>query len=351
MFRRAIHLCAAPVVALGLIAACVGDEPSAGSTAPSDAADGSTTTDGSSSPATPDGSTGTDGGEPADAGPRCDPTKPFNAVERLKGISTADSETGVWVSADELTAYVAVSPASGSGSAIRKSTRASRDVDFGAATTATELAQVNDTSFVVTMPSLSADHLVLVTARDGVGSDDGIYVAQRTATSTPFSAPVRARSRASNVSFGDPFLAAHGEILMLGLDNGVNGFDITGAPRDTGMTYGDGGYVDYAVSPAVANVSDEVANDRRPVISSNLLTLVFASNRSPGSGTNTDLYISERAGPSGTFTSPARLNEPVSSDAADLPGSLSEDGCVLYFTSNRAGGFGEFDVYAARRPR
>ena len=64
-----------------------------------------------------------------------------------------------------------------------------------------------------------------------------------------------------------------------------------------------------------------------------------------------DLYITSRAGPQGEFPAPVRLAEPVSSEGVDLAGSLSADGCVLYFTSDRPGGFGMFDVYAAKKAR
>jgi len=43
------------------------------------------------------------------------------------------------------------------------------------------------------------------------------------------------------------------------------------------------------------------------------------------------------------------LGSPVNGPAWDSPGSLSADGLTLYFHSRRAGGFGEGDLYVARR--
>jgi hypothetical protein len=337
----------APTFAVGLWA-CVGDSPS-NLGAPQDgqgqdAATNPTGQDGSM-PGNDSGTPGTNDSGDADAGPRCDPTKPFNEVERLKGISTADDERDVWVSKDELTAYVAVTPAAGGASKILKSVRTAVGLDFSAPTAANELNTINMASTAI--PSLTADGLVLVYTQ--TSGTQGIYVSVRGSTTETFPAGVAPRSRANPFGLGDPFIAPAGESLLVARDNGVNGLDIDEAPRDVGGIYGDGGFVDYAVAPDVTNVNDDTADDRRPVFSADRLTLVFASNRAPGANANTDLYISERAGIGGTFTVSTRLAEPISSDASDRPGTISADGCLLYFTSARAGGFGVHDVYIAKR--
>ncbi|HVJ88414.1 MAG TPA: hypothetical protein VM580_01335, partial [Labilithrix sp.] len=180
---------------------------------------------------------------------------------------------------------------------------------------------------------------------------DGVYVSVRGATTEPFPAGVRAKARANDITSGDPFIAAGGESLVLARDNGANGYELDDAPRDIGGTYGDGGFIWYAPAPGVTNVNHETADERRPVYSADRLTLVFASNRPPGANSNTDLYIAQRAGTGGTFTSPLRMPEPVSSASSDLPGTVSSDGCLLYFTSDRPGGFGGHDVYIAKRPK
>lgn len=331
-----------------LIVACVGDDPAVVSGGPASTTDASTDSPNVDS-AVGDGSTSPDAdGGLVDAGPRCSIDKPFETVELLKGISGADDETGVWVSGDELTAYVAVTPAAGGGSSIKKATRASRLTDFSVPAVDPDLAAINS-GFVTTVPSLTSDRLVFFAARKNNTAADGIYVSVRASTAVAFPAPARAQSRDNPLSFGDPFIAPGGESLFMGRDNGVNSFELDEAPRDIGMTYGDGGFIDYAIAPGVVNVNDAVASDRRPVVDKGRLTLVFSSNRAPGSGTDSDLYIAKRAGVAGTFTSPLRIPEPVSSNAADLPGSFSDDGCALYFTSSRAGGFGGFDVYVALR--
>ncbi|MDF2692799.1 MAG: OmpA family protein [Labilithrix sp.] len=329
-------------LALGLWA-CVGDEPVVAGSG-NDASSDSPTSDGASS-TTEGGGSDAGIGDAADDGPRCDPAKAFNDVERLKGISTTDDERGVWVSADELTAYVAVTPAQGSDSRITKSTRASRNVDFSAPQDDPQLGVINAQGGI-TAPSLTADGLVLAYSRS-----DGVYISVRGAVTEAFPVGTRAKSRDNDITSGEAFLHSGGVSLLLARDNGANGYEIDEALRDVGMIYGDGGFLWYSVAPGVTNVNDDVADDRRPVYSSDRLTFVFASNRAPGANANTDLYIAQRAGTGGTFTSPTRMAEPISSTSSDLPGSLSEDGCVLYFTSDRAGGFGEHDVYVAKRPK
>jgi hypothetical protein len=152
---------------------------------------------------------------------------------------------------------------------------------------------------------------------------------------------------------GDSFITAGGEAIMLGRDTqSAASYDIIEAARDLDSTYGPAAdYVDYEVASAEANVSSDTASDRRPVMSSDRLMIVFASNRSPASGTNFDLYVASRLGTSGDFTPAVRLAEPVNSTGADMPGTISEDKCVVYFTSNRPGGYGDHDVYVARRAK
>jgi hypothetical protein len=350
MSRRLLVLAVATATAASAVAACVGDDPAPATT--NTPADASTSETGASADgAVPDGGGGGTDAQ-ADAGPRCDPSKPFASVQRLDGISTANDESGVWVSADELTAYVATAPLGSSSTTIMKSTRASRDAAFSAPVTAPELVNVNANVISVSSPSFTADGLVMAMARDAAGqASDGIFVSIRATTNDVFPVPTFARTRASNINvLGDAFLVPGGESLFMARVSATK-YDLEEAPRDVKMIYGDGGFVDYSVAPNVVNVNDTTADDRHPVVSKDLLTLVFASNRAPGAGENTDLYLSTRAGPAGVFTAPVRMSEPISSDAADSPGTLSDDGCALYFTSKRAGGFGGWDVYVALRAK
>ncbi|HLC66908.1 MAG TPA: hypothetical protein VJK52_04675, partial [Candidatus Nanoarchaeia archaeon] len=86
------------------------------------------------------------------------------------------------------------------------------------------------------------------------------------------------------------------------------------------------------------------AIDDRPVIANDGNTLYFHSN----SGGNWDIYYAIRSDSSSPFSAPQQLNE-VNSPAVELMGALSCDGRTIYFSSDRIGGMGSGDIYAATR--
>ena len=62
-----------------------------------------------------------------------------------------------------------------------------------------------------------------------------------------------------------------------------------------------------------------------------------------------DLYFSQLSGDE--WSVPEKLPAPINSDAKENHASISADGNTLYFTSNRKGGFGGFDIYVATKNR
>jgi Tol biopolymer transport system component len=46
-----------------------------------------------------------------------------------------------------------------------------------------------------------------------------------------------------------------------------------------------------------------------------------------------------------TFGEPTNLGPPVNSSSRDREPSISADGLTLYFTSNRSGGHGSYDIW------
>jgi len=96
------------------------------------------------------------------------------------------------------------------------------------------------------------------------------------------------------------------------------------------------------------------ANDRVPFLSRDGRQLFFGSNRTGGPGGN-DLYVSTRsnANDDAGWTAPVPLGTAVNSTADDDGALLLEDPSTgrstLYFTSIRAGGLGDWDVYASVR--
>ncbi|MBU1820143.1 MAG: OmpA family protein [Bacteroidetes bacterium] len=88
-------------------------------------------------------------------------------------------------------------------------------------------------------------------------------------------------------------------------------------------------------------------NEGTCTISADGRTLVFtACNRPDGYG-GCDLYISQKTGKE--WQSPQNLGQVVNTQHWESQPSLSADGSVLYFTSDRPGGLGRSDIWKTRR--
>ncbi|HEV3454906.1 MAG TPA: hypothetical protein VHG32_00020 [Thermoanaerobaculia bacterium] len=110
--------------------------------------------------------------------------------------------------------------------------------------------------------------------------------------------------------------------------------------------------------PQVAPFSGRF-NDFSPTISPDGARLFFASDRpvreraaaagaSPaGAAPDVDLWVMDRAGAGPEWSEPRNLGAPVNGPEAEQNASVATDG-TLYFSSNRAGGKGSFDLYRSR---
>jgi outer membrane protein OmpA-like peptidoglycan-associated protein/tetratricopeptide (TPR) repeat protein len=88
-------------------------------------------------------------------------------------------------------------------------------------------------------------------------------------------------------------------------------------------------------------------NEGAQSISANGKILFFtACNREEGSG-RCDLYYSEKKGDH--WTKPLNLGPPVNTSSNEKQPSVSSDGRVLYFVSDRGGGRGGYDIWISRR--
>ena len=84
-------------------------------------------------------------------------------------------------------------------------------------------------------------------------------------------------------------------------------------------------------------------------LSADGLELYFASNRPGGYGSQ-DLYAAKRTSPNAPWGTPANLGPIVNSPAWDESPAVSPDGLVLFFSSQRAGGYGgSGDIYMTHR--
>jgi hypothetical protein len=195
-------------------------------------------------------------------------------------------------------------------------------------------------------PILSRDGLQLYMASNRPGGLGGIdiWVAERASPDAPFGAPVNIGepvNSASNDFCPSPMRDGKGFMFVSNRPGGCGGDDIymsrwhpeSGweAPTNLGCEV-DGG-------------ANSAANEAGPVLvfaESKPPTLYFSSTRTGGS----DLYMSQKG--AGWSFGPAELVPGVNSAANDMQPSVSQDGRELVFASNRPDSQG-FDIWSASR--
>ena len=89
-------------------------------------------------------------------------------------------------------------------------------------------------------------------------------------------------------------------------------------------------------------------NDQHPAISKDGLSLYFTSNRPGGSGGD-DLWVSQRASANDPWGPPQNLGANINTGSVEFAPAFSRDGHVLFFHSDRPGGFGGVDIWASYR--
>ena len=87
-----------------------------------------------------------------------------------------------------------------------------------------------------------------------------------------------------------------------------------------------------------------------PCLSADGLTLLFHSNDRPGGLGSYDIWMSTRTTPDAVWEEAINLGSAINHAGADQSPSLSPDGLILYFSSERMGGFGHMDLWMSQRP-
>src|SRR6266566_429813 len=90
------------------------------------------------------------------------------------------------------------------------------------------------------------------------------------------------------------------------------------------------------------------ANDMNAALSPDELSLYFVSTRAGGLG-GADIWVSRRASLDSPWEEPVNLGPNVNGSGVDASPSLSADGHLLFFSSDRPGGYGSNDIYVSRR--
>jgi Tol biopolymer transport system component len=100
---------------------------------------------------------------------------------------------------------------------------------------------------------------------------------------------------------------------------------------------------------AVDELNAAGANTARPNVSQDGRVIVFDSNREGGFG-GPDIWAASRANVNQPWSEPVNLGPNVNTSLAEVRPWLSTDGKRLYFGSNREGGEGNLDLYVSTRP-
>ena len=90
------------------------------------------------------------------------------------------------------------------------------------------------------------------------------------------------------------------------------------------------------------------AYEGTPYVTHDGLTLLFSSYRPGGEG-NDDLWISERSTPENVWSAPENLGDGINTEHSESGACLSDDRCVLVFSSDRPGSLGSQDLWMVLR--
>jgi Tol biopolymer transport system component len=96
---------------------------------------------------------------------------------------------------------------------------------------------------------------------------------------------------------------------------------------------------------AVSELNTPTFNECYPWLSGDGTRLLFASDRE---GKGSDIFEVTRADSTSPFGAPVELSD-IDSNEGDRKASLSADGLDIYFSSNRPGGNGGYDIYTSHR--
>jgi Tol biopolymer transport system component len=258
-------------------------------------------------------------------------------------FNSSREDVGPSLSADGLSLYFNSKRPAGGNSDIWVSTRATTQDNWPAPV---RLGPSINTAAAEAFPSISADGLELYFCDGpggfqpgGYGSTD-IWVTRRADVSDDWGAPVNLGPIVNTSSVeGMPAISADGLSLFFSYEQsgqGSGNWEIAMTTRAT--TDGEWG-APQLLGPPVNSSSGE----NWPSISTNGLMLFFGSDRPGGSGI--DLWVARRSAIDEPWAEAFNLGPVVNSPAWDVTPHLSADGATLYFASDRDGGRGGFDLW------
>ena len=214
----------------------------------------------------------------------------------------------------------------------------------------TNLGTELNTANIDSAPDVSADGLSLFFHSDrpgGYGGRDLWMTIRKTSEGNPegyWSEPVNLGPIInSSARDAQPNLFSDGLSLFFQSDRpgGSGGHDIWVTTRVTTED-------DWGIPVNLGPTVNSSAADVGPSISADRLSLFFDSTRSGGSGDH-NIWVTTRATTEDDWSTPVNLGPVVNSPDRDGQPSISADGLLLFFHSNRPGGSGDQDLWVSRR--
>jgi hypothetical protein len=262
-------------------------------------------------------------------------------------INTSSWEWTLVISPDNLQMYVNSDRPGGLGYFdIWRSTRENLDDPWGSLVNVQEINSSYNESF----PCFSADGLTLYysdwytwnTAGDrpgGVGNHD-LWMRTRLSTDDPWGPAVNmgstVNSPAAEVA---PCISQDGQILIFtsNRSGGRGDYDLWMSTRPDVES-------DWAVPVNLGSAVNSSAYDGETWLSPDGLALFFSSSRPGGMGSY-DLYLTTRRSRDAAWSQPVNLGPAINTGSGEGAPSVSPDLKTLYFTSDRPGGIGGWDMY------
>ncbi|MBL0214585.1 MAG: PD40 domain-containing protein [Myxococcales bacterium] len=247
---------------------------------------------------------------------------------RLTQLGSATSDRDPFISSDGLRLYFA-SERSGNGD-IYVAVRATAAGVFAAPILSVDLSSVDYDS----KTSIASNDLLAVQASTRNSSaDTDLWIATRPNTVAAFSNFTRTPFGANNDGTAqlDPETNDIGTRVYFA--NGSPQRIVVVSRADPTSSFG-----------SMVELINGGSGDADPSVSPDERLVVFASNRGGGPGGGGDLWYATRANATATTFSSTLLVPTVNGSSEDGDPSLSDDGCTLFFASNRTG---DWEIYVS----
>ena len=254
-----------------------------------------------------------------DAGPVCDPSKPFTAITPITELDI-DDEYQPTLTSDELEIWFGetLHGDAGNTSEIMHATRTSIGAKFG-----TPVVEANIAPGDVD-PAVSDDGLTLYYSKFGTVGDWDLFVATRPDRASAFGIGAQLPGAIqSTTAETASFVAFDGSLFFVSVRAGSD--DVwRAAPEDGGFA-----------APAPVDSLNSPADEDGIVLTHDGLTAYVTSKRADlGAAGSDDIFVAHRASTADDFGALANETE-LNGSSAERAHWISRDDCRLYFESTR----------------